>query len=115
MNIQTKQEKRQWRHSRVRSKVVGTSERPRLVVHKSNTRLSAQLIDDEKGTTLASSTSAGQKGKTLKERAESAATELAEAAKKNNVERVVFDHGGFGYKGVIKSFADSARNAGLQF
>jgi len=77
--------------------------------------LSAQLIDDEKGTTIASGTSYGQKGKTLSEKAEMVANSLAEVAKKNNVESVVFDHGGFGYKGVIRSFADSARKAGLKF
>jgi large subunit ribosomal protein L18 len=77
MTTSIKQQKRQTRHRRVRAKVSGTSERPRLSVYKSNTRLVAQLIDDMKGVTLAAVSSAEEKGKTPRERAEAAASTLA--------------------------------------
>jgi large subunit ribosomal protein L18 len=115
MISQNKNVNRKRRHSRVRSKIIGNSKRPRLMLYKSNTRISAQLIDDEIGKTIMSVTSSGQKGKTLKERADSTAKALAESAKKLNIDRIVFDHGGFGYKGIIKTFAESAREHGLVF
>lgn len=111
----TKSEQRIRRHNRVRSKVKGTNERPRLSVYKSNTRISAQLIDDEKGVTLAAVSSASEKGKTPQERAESAAKALVTAGKTKGITQVVFDRGGFRYIGTIKAFADAARNAGFQF
>ena len=111
----TKQENRTRRHRRVRAKVIGTSERPRLSVYKSNTRLIAQLIDDAKGVTLAAISSADAKGKTPRERAEAAAGTLASLASKKGIKAVVFDRGGFQYQGTIKAFADAARAAGLEF
>ena len=111
----TKQENRTRRHRRVRAKVIGTSERPRLSVYKSNTRLIAQLIDDAKGTTVAAISSDDAKGKTPRERAEAAAGTLASLANAKGVKTVVFDRGGFQYQGTIKAFADAARAAGLQF
>ncbi|MDP3965838.1 MAG: 50S ribosomal protein L18 [bacterium] len=111
----TKQENRTRRHRRVRAKVIGTSERPRLSVYKSNTRLIAQLIDDAKGVTLAAISSAGEKGKTPRERAEAAAGTLAGLANTKSIKAVVFDRGGFRYQGTIKAFADAARKAGLEF
>ncbi len=107
--------KRERRHRRVRAKVVGSSARPRLSVYKSNTRIVAQLIDDSKGVTLAAVSSADAKGKTPRERAESAAASLAKLAGEKGVKAVVFDRGGFQYLGTIKAFADAARAAGLQF
>jgi large subunit ribosomal protein L18 len=115
MSTSSKQLKRQSRHKRVRAKVIGTEERPRLSVFKSNTRLVAQLIDDTKGVTLASVSSSEEKGKTPRERAEMAAKTLAKRASEKQVKAVVFDRGGFLYVGTIKAFADAAREAGLQF
>ena len=114
MNI-TKAARRQSRHRRVRAKVVGTTERPRLAVFKSNTRLTAQLIDDTAGSTLVSVSSASEKGKTPRERAEQAAATIAKAAMGKGIKQVVFDRGGFQYLGTIKAFADAARSAGLEF
>ena len=107
--------KRNSRKRRVRAKVFGTALKPRLAVFKSNTRLTAQLIDDEAEKTLAAVSSAGQKEKTPRERAQAAGTHIAEAAKKLGVTKVVFDRSGFMYAGSVKAFADSARAAGLQF
>ena len=115
MATSLKQIKRERRHRRVRAKVVGTAARPRLSVYRSNTRLVAQLIDDTKGATLAAVSSAGEKGKTPRERAEKAAATLAKAAGKKGLKAVVFDRGGFLYAGTVKAFADAARAAGLEF
>ncbi len=111
----TSTEQRQRRHRRVRAKVTGTAERPRLSVFKSNTRLVAQIIDDERGVTLAAVSSSSEKAKTPRERAEAAAKSLAKAAGEKGVKKVVFDRGGFQYIGTIKAFADAARAAGLDF
>jgi len=118
MSMYTKDNKgarRERRHRRVRAKVVGSEKRPRLSVYKSNTRLVAQIIDDERGCTLVAVSSADEKGKTPRERAEMAAVALAKRAKEKNVSAVVFDRGGFQYVGTIKAFADAARRAGLLF
>lgn len=111
----TKREQRNRRHNRVRARVSGTESRPRLSIYKSNTRLTAQIIDDVKGVTIAAVSSANEKGKTPKERAEQAAATLAKAAGAKGVKAVVFDRGGFQYVGTIKAFADAARGAGLEF
>jgi large subunit ribosomal protein L18 len=111
----TKREQRNRRHNRVRARVSGTESRPRLSIYKSNTRLTAQIINDEKGVTLAAVSSANEKGKTPKERAEQAAATLAKAAGAQGIKAVVFDRGGFQYVGTIKAFADAARSAGLEF
>jgi len=115
MATTSKQLKRQRRHNRVRAKVAGTEERPRLSVYKSNTALYAQIINDDAGVTIVSISSAGIKGSTPRERAEKAAAELASSAKEKGVKKVVFDRGGFQYLGTIKAFADAARAAGLEF
>lgn len=111
----SKSQQRERRHRRVRAKVSGTEERPRLSIFKSNTRLVAQIIDDTKGTTLAAVNSAAEKGKTPREKAEAAAASLAKAAGAKGVKKVVFDRGGYQYLGTIKAFADAARKAGLDF
>ena len=111
----TKTEQRTRRHRRVRAKVFGTKERPRLSVFRSNTRLVAQIIDDNAGVTLASASSIDEKAKTPRERAEKAASTLAKRAKEKGVTSVVFDRGGFQYLGTVKAFADAARAAGLLF
>jgi large subunit ribosomal protein L18 len=112
----TKAEKRNRRHRRIRARVSGTSERPRLAVFKSNEHLYGQLIDDEKSVTLvsASTNTKGAKG-TLRERAFAAGKELGERAKKKKITNAVFDRGGFMYIGNIKVFAEGARESGLAF
>jgi len=89
--------------------------RPRLSIYKSNTRVVAQLIDDEAQTTLAAVSSGDEKAKTPRERAELAAATLAKKAGEKGIRAVVFDRGGFQYTGTIKAFADAARAAGLEF
>jgi len=111
----TKSQQRDRRHRRVRAKVVGSESRPRLSIYKSNTRLTAQIIDDAKGITIAAVSSLNEKGKTPRERAEQAAATLAKHASAKGVKAVVFDRGGFQYLGTVKAFADAARAAGLEF
>jgi large subunit ribosomal protein L18 len=115
MSINTdKRIKRFRRRIRVRAKISGTSERPRLAVFKSNKYLYAQLIDDSKGVTIASATSRGAKGKDVDQSALIGKL-IADKAKEKKISRVVFDRGGFLYRGKIKAIADSARAAGLTF
>lgn len=111
----SKTQQRIRRHKRVRAKVIGSHARPRLSIYKSNTRLTAQIIDDTKGVTIAAVSSQDEKGKTPRERAEAAAATLAKSASAKGVKAVVFDRGGFQYVGTVKAFADAARAAGLQF
>jgi large subunit ribosomal protein L18 len=115
MSILSKTQRRDRRHVRVRAKVTGTALRPRLSVYKSNTRVIAQIIDDERGVTIAAVSSSEEKGKTPRERAEMAAATLAKKAAEKKVTKVVFDRGGFQYLGTLKAFADAARAAGLIF
>ena len=115
MKTLSKSQQRDRRHRRVRAKVAGTAERPRLSIFKSNTRLVAQLIDDTAGVTLAAISSASEKGKTPRERAEAAAAVIAKKAGEKGVKKVVFDRGGYQYLGTIKAFAEAARAAGLEF
>jgi len=114
-NTSIKTLRRESRHARVRARVSGTESRPRLSIYKSNTRLTAQIINDDKGVTIVSIDSSKEKGKTPRERAESAAATLAKAAKGKDISKVVFDRGGFQYIGTVKAFADAARAAGLEF
>ncbi len=111
----TTAQQRERRHRRVRAKVIGTSERPRLAVFKSNTRLTAQIIDDSIGKTIVSVSSIDEKAKTPRERAQAAAATIAKKAGEKGVKKVVFDRGGFQYVGTIAAFADAARAAGLEF
>jgi large subunit ribosomal protein L18 len=115
MDTQYKTKKRQRRHARIRSKVSGSSRKPRLAVYKSNQYLHIQLIDDVKGHTLAHVTSKSVKGKNKTTEAEAAGKKIAQQAKEQKVEHVVFDRGGFLYAGRIKAFAESARKEGLVF
>ncbi len=104
------------RKNRVRSTVSGTAERPRLSVSVSNLHVSAQIIDDEKGVTLASATTVGQKlTGTLTDKATIIGTEIAKNAKKAKVSKVVFDRNGRLYHGRVKALADAARAEGLEF
>lgn len=113
--IAYKSERRERRHRRVRAKIVGRAERPRLSIYKSNTQIIAQIIDDTSGKTLVGIISSKEKGKTPRERAIDAGQTLAKNAKAKRVHKVVFDRGGFEYTGTIKAFADAARAGGLEF
>jgi large subunit ribosomal protein L18 len=110
-----KLQKRVARHARIRAKVNGTATRPRLAIFRSNTALYAQLIDDTAGKTLVSVDTRQSKAATPRERAVEVAGTLAAAAKKQGIEAVVFDRGGYPYLGTIAAFADAAREAGLSF
>lgn len=118
MTILNKQQKRTRRHARVRAKVSGTALRPRLAVFKSNKHLSAQLIDDTKGTTLVASSDsaiAGSAKKPMREVATLIGEDIAKKAKTAKIETVVFDTGGFAYTGNISALAEGARKGGLIF
>jgi large subunit ribosomal protein L18 len=126
-----KQEKRKRRHKRVRAKISGTKERPRLCVFRSNLHIYAQLINDEKGKTLLSASDLELKKKAEKEKVKSGKKEesqsgkkaiaykvgelIAEKALKKKIKKVVFDRGGYKYQGRVKALAEGAREGGLIF
>ncbi len=120
MSIGKKLEGRERRKVRIRKKVMGTTERPRLNVFRSTKHIYAQVIDDVKGVTLAAASTAtkdlrpsltGKKS----DKAKAVGKALAEACKAKNIEAVVFDRGGFRYHGRVKAVADGAREGGLKF
>jgi large subunit ribosomal protein L18 len=106
---------RQLRHHRVRRKVSGTAERPRLVVFRSDKHIYAQLVDDDAGRTIATVTSlkVGNGKKTAK--ASEVGKQVAVVAKDRGITRVVFDRGGYKYHGRVKAVAEGAREGGLEF
>ncbi|MBU1557831.1 50S ribosomal protein L18 [Patescibacteria group bacterium] len=110
-----KAEKRIRRHNRIRAKVKGTGDMPRLSVFKSNTAIYAQIIDDKKGLTLVSSSSNQVKGKTVFEKAQLVGLDIAKKAVEKKVLKVVFDRGGYIYTGKVKALAEGAREGGLKF
>jgi len=110
----SKTNKRVVRHKRVRAKIFGTLDVPRLVVFRSLHHMEAQLVDDLKGHTLVSANDKQIKG-TKTERAAAVGKALAEAAQKNKIFQVVFDRGGYQYHGRVKALAEAARKAGLKF
>jgi len=121
--IKTRREKRIRRHKRIRKKVLGTSERPRLCVYRSLHHFYAQIIDDTVGYTLVSASTldpefekiTGKRGgKSIKD-AEVVAEIIAKRALEKGIKKVVFDRGGFKYHGKIKAFADKCREMGLEF
>ncbi len=114
MKSNSKQLKRERRHRRIRAKISGTSLRPRLSVFRSNLAITVQLIDDEKGQTLAVASSSGLAGKT-REKAKATGIAIAEKAKAKGITSAVFDRGGYLYTGAIKELADGAREGGLAF
>lgn len=103
------------RKSRIRAKISGTSERPRLAVFRSNKFIYAQIIDDTKGHTLVAFDSQLSKAKTPVERAREVGIEIAKKAKAAGITKIVFDRGGYLYTGKIKMVADAAREGGLEF
>ena len=101
---------------RTRQKIHGTAERPRLAVHISHLHVSAQLIDDDKGSTLASASTVGKKTDgTMTDKAASVGKDIAAKAKKAGVKRVIFDRGAKQYHGRVKALAEAARAEGLEF
>jgi large subunit ribosomal protein L18 len=122
MNAEKKRKLRLKRHRRLRYKVTGNGERPRLAVYKSLKHFYAQIIDDESGSTLIQASSLDKELKAKKdgshptiETCRDVADLLCDRARDKGIESVVFDHGGFGYKGRIKAFAERAREKGLAF
>ena len=106
------------RHARVRTKVVGTAERPRLCVFRSNSNLYVQIIDDTKGITLAQASTLDKEVKTKhsnKEAAKEVGALIAKRAMEKDIKTVVYDRGGYIFHGVVKELADAAREAGLEF
>ena len=110
-------EARQRRHRRVRRRVSVTAERPRVAVYRSNRGVSAQLVDDLEGRTLASASwlQLRSSSGTKTEQASEVGRLLAAAAKEAGIERAVFDRGGYLYHGRVKALADGAREGGLSF
>jgi large subunit ribosomal protein L18 len=117
MTVATRPAKRLRRRRRVRAKVRGTAERPRISVFRSNRGIFAQLIDDDAGQTLAAVnwTEAELRGLPRMDQARRAGAVLAERAKSAGVEAAVFDRGGYQYHGRVKALAEGAREGGLVF
>ena len=119
--VKTREQRRERRHRRVRGKVSGSAERPRLVVHRSLNHIEGQVIDDVSGKTLVglSTLSADLRGqlqeKTKTDVSRAAGKALAEKAREAGITRVVFDRGGYLYHGRVKAFAEGAREGGLEF
>lgn len=115
--ILARQKKRQRRHRRVRLRVMGMPDRPRMTVFRSNTSIYAQIVDDLEGKTLISASSVEVKESGLKkaQMAEKVGELLAAKAKEKNIDKVVFDRGSYLYHGRVKSLAEGARKGGIQF
>ncbi|MGE4489507.1 MAG: 50S ribosomal protein L18 [Kiritimatiellales bacterium] len=113
MKVKSKADYRKRRHFRLRNKVQGTAERPRMAVYVSNRYMYVQLIDDDAQKTLCSVSSLGDK--CTVEIAKALGAKVAESAKGKNISRVVFDRGGFAYGARLRALADSAREAGIEF
>lgn len=111
----TKKARRERIKRRIRAKIFGTAERPRLSVFRSNAFIYAQLINDEKGATIASASDIKAKSGTKRDRATAVGTDIAKLAKDAKVKAIVFDRNGFNYAGRIKLLADAARAGGLEF
>lgn len=116
----SKQQSRIKRKVRIRKKISGTAERPRLVIYRSNAAIYCQVVDDVTGSTLAATSSLtlgkGQDPMKLnKETSEQVGREIARLAKEKNIESVVFDRNGYIYHGRVKALADGAREGGLKF
>ncbi len=109
---------RERRHIRVRRKISGTTECPRLCVYRSNKNLFVQIVDDVKQTTLVSASTLDKEIKTKhanKEAAKEVGALIAKRALEKNIKNVVYDRGGYVYHGVVKELAEAAREAGLEF
>ena len=120
INLRKRNDIRQRVHVRIRAKISGTAERPRLNVYRSLNHIYTQLIDDATGTTIVSASTISKKGegKTVGgnvEAAKNVGKLIAERAQEKGIKKVVFDRGGYLYHGRIKALADAAREAGLEF
>ena len=118
INKQARSESRELRHKRVRTKISGTAERPRLSVFRSNTGIYVQIIDDVAAKTLVSASTLDKEVKTKASNIEAAkevGTLVAKRAIEKNIKEVVFDRGGYIYHGKVKALAEAAREAGLEF
>ena len=113
--LQKKQQIFARRKARVRAKIHGTAERPRLAIFKSHRYIYGQVINDDKGATLVAADSRKATGKTPVDRAKALGVEIAKKAKAAKITKVVFDRGGYLYAGKIKMVADAAREGGLEF
>ncbi len=113
--MQSKATQRQRRHKRIRAKISGDASRPRLSVFRSNRFISAQLINDELGMTLASAFSREVSGASALERARAVGAFIARRGKERGVTAAIFDRGGYRYAGAIEALAEGARENGLQF
>jgi len=116
--METKKEKRKRRHAKIRKKIIDTKNRPRLVVFRSNQHIYAQIIDDSLAKVLASASDLEikkPKGGGKLEVAKQVGRLIAQRAKENKIESVIFDRGGFLFHGRIKSLAEGAREEGLKF
>lgn len=114
MSIRLKSQLKKQRHARVRAKLSGTNERPRLVVARSLKHIEAQLIDDNKGRTLVMANDRNKKG-TKMEKATQVGTDIAKMGIKKDIKIVVFDRGAYRYHGRVKALAEAARSQGLKF
>lgn len=112
---QQKQLNRERRHNRIRAKVIGTAEKPRMNVFRSANHMQVQLIDDNAGVTLVSVHDLKDMKGTKMEKATTLGTEIATLAKAKGITKVVFDRGGYLYTGRVAALADAARAAGLDF
>lgn len=110
----SKNDTRKRRHARIRSTIIGTAARPRLAIFRSNRFVSAQLIDDDKGHTLASAHGREFKG-AQSAQAAAVGKVMAERAKAVGVDTIVFDRGGYSYAAQVRALADAAREGGLKF
>lgn len=119
INKLSKNELRKVRHVRIRQNLSGTSEKPRLNIFRSNSNITAQIIDDTKGITLVSASTLEKDLKISNgsniEAGKLIGTEIAKRALKANIKNVVFDRGGYKYHGRVKALADAARENGLEF
>ncbi len=114
--MELKRVQRNRRHRRIRSRIKGTPERPRLSIFRSNQHIWAQIIDDNSKVTLVSASDHGSKKKeSLSKRASAVGKLLAERAREKKIEKIVFDRGGYKYHGAVKMLAEEARKEGLQF
>ena len=115
MSKLTKLQSRERRKVRVRAKISGTADRPRLSIFRSNANIYAQLIDDKNAITLASSSDQTIKKGNKTEKATEVGKDIAKKAQEKNIENIVFDRSGYKYHGRVKAIAEAAREAGLKF
>lgn len=114
MNVGSKATRRIQRHRRIRTKLIGTGQRPRLVVYRSARHIYAQLVDDETGRTLASASTQRLKTKSNVKSANEVGAEIAQQAVKLGIKEAIFDRGGYKYHGQVKAVAEGARQNDLK-